>query len=139
MKLFAAIQSFMDKQQGGWWTQFSVSFNETGFTVTELCRKKPQIVQSTAWSDIHCVCFKDGGIGSDCFFVFVREQSEPLMVPISASGGLEFWNELKERALFPPEISGQCVQSVVTGAEFWWPPEMSANNSFNPMPLRGTG
>ena len=138
MKLFAAIRAFLNNQQNrGWWASFCVVSSESGFTVTELRRRKPSAIQSAAWNDIDGVCFKDGGLGCDRFFIFIRDCQEPIMVPVEASGGLEFWNQSKERLLFPQEISGQCVQSSATGAEFWWPPEMSANNSFKPTPLRG--
>jgi hypothetical protein len=138
MNLFAAVRSFIaNKQHRGWWASFSVASDDSGFTVTEHQRRKQRIAQGAAWNDVYGVCFKDAGLGCDCFFIFARNHQEPIMVPVEASGGLEFWGQLKERLLFPQEISGQCVQSSKSGAEFWWPPEMSANNSFKPTPLRG--
>ena len=77
-----------------------------------------------AWSDVQAVCFVDGGQGSDCFYLYTRSSADPVIVPTEATGGLAFWETLKRRNLFPPEISGQAVRSVGKGSQLWWPPKI---------------
>jgi hypothetical protein len=99
-----------------------VALGEDGFTLVESRRKGPPLSVSVPWASVAAVCFVDGGVGSDCFYLFSREQTELAMVPVEGTGGLAFWDELKRRNLFPAEISGQAVQSSAQGAELWWPP-----------------
>ena len=138
MKLISGIRALFNPTVG-WWSSFSVASDETGFTVTELRLRSEPVSTTATWHSIRAICFVDGGLGSDCFYSFVGDLADPILVPVESAGGLAFWETLKQRELFPPAISVQAVQSVKAGTQLWWPPEMSANNSFNPMPLRGTG
>ena len=121
LKIVSAIRSFFDQSNRGWWTAFSVNQTEDGFTVIESGRKARSC--EVAWNDIQSVCFVDGGQGSDCFYVHTTNNCDPVMVPAEAVGGLAFWDTLKQRDLFPPEISGQAVRSTNQGSQLWWPPK----------------
>ena len=122
LKIVSAIRSFFDRSNRGWWTAFSVEQTEVGFTVIESGRKPSN--SAVAWSDIQSVCFVDGGLGSDCFYIHTTNRPDPVMVPTEATGGLAFWETLKQRNLFPPEISGQAVRSTDQGSQLWWPPKI---------------
>ena len=122
LKIVSAIRSFFDQSNRGWWTAFSVDQTEDGFIVIESGRKARS--WEVAWSDVQSVCFVDGGQGSDCFFVCTTNNSDPVMVPTEATGGQAFWQTLKDRDLFPPEISGQAVRSTNQGSQLWWPPKI---------------
>ena len=137
LKIISAIRSILKPAQG-WWSDFAVVSDEKGFTVTESHRRDDSTSLAAAWSDVSAICFIDGGLGSDCFYIFTHGPSEPVMVPVEAIGGLAFWEALKQRELFPPESSGHAVRSATSGAQIWWPHEASANNSFKPKPLRGS-
>jgi len=121
--LFFRLRKAFSDQSQAWWDAFAVSLAHDEFTVTERRRGGPATVTRVPWANIASVCFVDGGLGSDCFYLFSAEATELAMVPAEAAGGLAFWDELKRRNLFPEAVSGQAVQSSVQGARLWWPPQ----------------
>lgn len=79
--------------------------------------------QSFAWSSIIKVCFKDEGLNaSDAYYIFTTNRPESFVIPVEASGGLEFGEELRRRGLFPDEISIKSAFST-DGGFYCWPPE----------------
>ena len=121
LKLIPAIQKFFDSTSQTWWASFAIELSETGFCVTQTERRKSPITRWADWDTISSVCFVDGGLSSDCFYIFTQEEAEPIMAPVEASGGQELWDELRERKFFPEPVSGQAVQSAESGAQLWWP------------------
>jgi hypothetical protein len=121
MSIFSNLLDRYRNAPRSWWEQFTVIFDASGFSVTEAVWGKEPIEHVVAWQSVTAICFRDGGLGSDSFFVYSQQFKEPVLVPVEANGGNKFWDELKARNLFPQEISAQATTSVVTGAAFWWP------------------
>ena len=82
---------------------------------------------SFAWAEVERVCFKDGGLATDLFYVWERGGDEATIEPVEADGGLESWDELRARELFPDEVSALAVRSV-DGGYYCWPQLISRSN-----------
>jgi hypothetical protein len=122
MSILTKIRDAFSAGGHGWWQSFAVAFDDNGFTVTESLRRKRSATYSAAWSSISAVCFQDGGLGSDVFYVYTSSTSSPILVPVEADGGNLFWLQLTERGLFPESISAQAVRSSSKSSTLWWPP-----------------
>lgn len=77
---------------------------------------------SFAWNAVTRVCFKDNGpAASDLLYVFTRERTQALVVPLEASGGGDFWRQLPGRGLFPASLHERATLSM-DGRYYCWPP-----------------
>jgi hypothetical protein len=123
LALLSALRSFLCNQPGGWWVNVEVSFLEASFLLEERSSRTTPHSVRVQWDSVAAVCFVDGGLGSDCFYIYAADGTQLAAVPVESTGGSEFWSALKERGLFPAEISGHAVQSNVQGSQLWWPPQ----------------
>ena len=77
--------------------------------------------QSFLWSDVIRICFKSEGLlASDGVYVFTSKRPESFVIPIEANGGAEFWSEVLERGLFPPDLAIKAA-ALPEGALSCWP------------------
>ena len=123
MSLLFTLRSFLRNRSLGWWANVEVSIVDEGFVLEERGSRASRRTDRVQWDSVAAVCFVDGGLGSDCFYIYGADGTQLAIVPVEASGGLDFWSALKERSLFPAEISGHAVQSNTQGAQLWWPPK----------------
>ena len=121
MGILTRLREAFSTGSGGWWQQFTVIFDDDGFIVKEHTRRSGEIKHSAQWPAISAVCFQDDGLGSDEFRIYTDSQ-DPILVPVEAHGGNNFWKELVKRDLFPEELSAKAVRSTSSGNVFWWPP-----------------
>ncbi len=103
-----------------------MSFDEHGVVIyEEHGRCKEPTVRRFEWAGVCRVCFKDRGLSSDVFYISTTDSEKPFMVPTEAQEGEAFWTALRERGLFPEEISAAAVRST-DGGFYCWPPEKEA-------------
>lgn len=122
MKIVSALRSIF-RPPRSWWFDYAVVSGGKGFVVTGSRGPNGPTILAASWNDVRAVCFIDGGLSSDCFYTLTRSSSDPIMIPAEAEGGISFWEALKQRDLFPPEVSDIAVRSTVPGAQLWWPRE----------------
>lgn len=121
MNLIADLLSRFRRKPRAWWQAFDVSFDEHSVVIRERCPRKVR-EERFSWSSVRRVCFKDRGLSSDVFFVFTADRDGAFMVPVEAKGGNAFWDALRQRRLFPDEISAAAIRST-DGAYYCWPEE----------------
>ena len=126
MTLLSRIRNRIAYNRLEWWQRYSVQMNPEGFTISEVRPNDAPLVTSVSWSQISSIIFLDGGLASDQFFVYLSGEENAICVPVEAEGGSRFWDELRERGLFPQEVSGLAVRSSIRGAVFEWPPKGTA-------------
>jgi hypothetical protein len=64
----------------------------------------------------------EGLQASDGIYVFTSLRPESYVIPVEASGGLEFWNEIVRRRLFDAGLAVK-VASLSEGLVCWPPDE----------------
>ena len=128
MNYFHGLRRRLSGKDRAWWNLFSVRFDDSQFQVVERRIFARDRVQSVQWQEIQTVCFVDGGLGSDVFCIYNSRdpQQPPVQVPTESQGGQLFWEQLKQRGLFPESVSGQAMRSDNRGNQICWPPRAGA-------------
>jgi hypothetical protein len=98
-----------------------VTFDDDGVTLEATPPGREPWRQSFAWSSVVRVCFKPESLASDGIFVFTRERPESYVIPVEASGGGLFFDELITRGLFGAEMAIEAASA--TEGIFCWPPQ----------------
>ena len=84
--------------------------------------EEPILRATFAWESVTRICFKDNGPSfTDLLYVFTRERTQALIVPLETMGGGEFWRQLRARGLFPPRLHERATRSM-DGRYYCWPP-----------------
>lgn len=99
----------------------TVEFDEHRVTLSARPPGRDAWVQSFKWSEVTRVCFKSEGVTlSDGVYVFTSQRPESFVVPTEAKGGVDFWNRVVERGLFPAEMAIRAATSS-EGQMLCWP------------------
>ncbi len=104
---------------------YRVAFDDSEVTIEAAPPGRRAWRQSFAWSSVIRVCFKPEEGASDGIYVFTRERPESYVIPIEASGGAAFYDELLTRRLFAADLAIEAA--AATEGLFCWPPGGSSS------------
>ncbi len=105
---------------------FTVAFDDERVTLDVRPPGGTPSVASFRWSEVTRVCFKSEDFTiSDGVYIFTTLRPESFVVPTEAKGGVEFWNKVVERGLFPAEMAIRAATSR-EGALLCWPAHADA-------------
>lgn len=100
----------------------AVELDDARVKVLVLEKLDPTWNQEFVWADISRICFKDEGLhSSDSIIIQLNGREIPVVVPIEAKGGSEFFEALTERGYFPEELWRRAIGET-SGAMHCWPP-----------------
>jgi hypothetical protein len=100
---------------------FTVTFDADQVTLYATPPGRAPWQQSFHWVDVTRVCFKGEGLSaSDGIYIFTSKRPESYVIPTEAKGGVELWNAVVQRGLFPHALA---VKAATTPkGMFCWPP-----------------
>lgn len=102
----------------------SVEFDDESVKVHVLGKLDPAWNQEFSWADISRVCFKDEGLySSDSIIIQLNGRERPVIVPIEAKSGTEFFGTLTKRGYFPEEVWRRAIGETAGGIHCWPPLE----------------
>lgn len=98
---------------------FRVAFDESGVTVDVAPPGGPGLTQSFAWASVIRVCLKLEAFGEDGIYIFTSERPQSYVIPVQATGGGPFFDELLRRGLFAADLAIEAASA--TEGIFCWP------------------
>jgi len=102
-------------------TWMTINCSDSGATISAAPPGKEPWQQHFLWDRVERICFTDGCLyDSDEFAVYTTEQPQPYFIPLDAKGGAEFWKWVRDRHLFPDEVSAIAVRASA-GETICWP------------------
>jgi len=127
--------TFFDRL-AGWWRshrpkqlgeQLAVAFDDDAVTVRVLADLDAEWNQTFRWADVARVCFTDTGLyHSDLIRVQLHRQDKPVVVPLEAAGGPQFFGAICDRGLLPDEVWRRAIGDTRGGTHCWPPLEREA-------------
>lgn len=109
--------------EGGPYEVMRLSLDDKGVRLWGNDESGATVLRGTfAWESVTRVCFKDNGPSfTDLLYVFTRERTRALVVPLESEGGGELWRQLPKRGLFPVPLHERATLSM-DGRYYCWPP-----------------
>ena len=98
---------------------YHVRFDETSVYRDVQPEGKEPWEDQFEWKDVIRVCYQLGDLYvPDELYIFTNKRSESYLIPIEADGGLELWNEIIHRKLFPAALAIK-VATTLDGLYCW--------------------